>query len=99
MTLIKIVLNQLLSNTATRACGATFRDLLLKHVMDNTVVEIDFTGTNLTPSFADEAFGLLCHHLSIHQFNKHIKCRQLLEPQKELLKRVIGNRFNGKTSS
>lgn len=94
MTLIKIILTDILPDTASRDSGAILRKMILEHIKKGEVIEVDFVSVNLTPSFADEAFGLLCHELTQKEFLEKIKFIHLSLPHKTLLSRVIGNRFN-----
>ncbi len=96
MTLAKIVLQSLLSDTASRENGAILRTNIIEKLQNNTLIEIDFSGAVLTPSFADEAFGKLNLHLTASQFNERIKFQNLSISQKALLSRVIANRFSPK---
>jgi hypothetical protein len=99
MTSIKLILATILQDTASRDSGAILRKTVLEHLKNGNHLEIDFTGVNLTPSFADEAFGLLCHHLSHKEFSEKIKFINLSISHKALLSRVVGNRFNSPKSS
>lgn len=95
MTSIKLVLSELLPDTASRESGAKLRNQIVEYLQNEDLIEIDMSQTALTPSFADEAFGLLCHHLSIKEFNQKIKFSHLSATHKTLLLRVLGNRFSG----
>ncbi len=46
----------------------------------------------LTPSFADEAFGLLCHEITPQALFEQVKFTNLSATHKALLIRVMGNR-------
>jgi len=94
MTSIKLVLAELLPDTASRESGALLRNMILEHLQQEILLEIDIGHTALTPSFADEAFGLLCHHLSMKEFNQKIKFIHLSPTHKTLLLRVLSNRFS-----
>jgi hypothetical protein len=93
------MLETLLHDTASRDSGATLRKTILEHLKNGQSLEIDFTGVNLTPSFADEAFGLLCHELTQQEIHEKIKFLNLTSTHKALLIRVMGNRFNPSASS
>ena len=88
------MLATMLQDTASRDSGAFLRKTILEHLQNNQTLEIDFTGVNLTPSFADEAFGLLCHELTQQEIHEKIKFLNLSATHKALLIRVMGNRFN-----
>lgn len=94
MTSINLKLNTLLPNTASRETGTKLRSMLIDHLQHYNHIEIDFSDVTLTPSFADEAFGLLCHHISFHDLMQRIKFLHLSDTHKVLLKRVISNRFH-----
>jgi hypothetical protein len=96
MTSTNLKLNEMLPNTASRETGVALRSLIVAQLETVPQLEIDFTDLTLTPSFADEAFGLLCHHLSIDELFERIKFLNLTAVQKLLLKRVISNRFSAK---
>ncbi len=93
MTSIKLILNELLADTASRANGAIFRKMILENLQNHDFVEVDFSQVNLTPSFTDEAFGLLCHDLTIKSLTEKVKFLNLSPTHKALLTRVIANRF------
>jgi hypothetical protein len=92
MTSIKLVLKEQLSNTASRDSGAILRTLILEHLKNHSPLEIDFTDVTLTPSFADEAFGLLCHEITPQALFEQVKFSNLSATHKALLIRVMGNR-------
>ncbi len=93
MTSVNILLKPFLHGDVSRESGTRLRLLIIDYLTQYHAIEIDFTETTLTPSFADEAFGLLCHHLTRQEFNERIKIHHLTEVQKVLLNHVIGNRF------
>jgi len=93
MTSTKLVLCTLLKDTGSRESGEQLRHLILENLNQFPCVELDFSQVTLTPSFADEAFGLLCTHLSKQDLNQKIKFQHLSATHKALLARVIGNRF------
>lgn len=99
MTSIKLILATILQDTASRDSGAILRKTVLEHLKNGNHLEIDFTGVNLTPSFTDEAFGLLCHELTQQEIHEKIKFIHLSATHKALLIRVMGNRFHPGTSS
>ncbi|MBS0285866.1 MAG: STAS-like domain-containing protein [Proteobacteria bacterium] len=96
MTLNKLILKTILQDTGSRESGALLRNKILALLTTYPLIEIDFNETILTPSFADEAFGLLCHNLSYQKLNDSVKFVNLSPSQKALLTRVLANRFSHK---
>ena len=97
MTSIKIHLKTFLEGVVSRETGAILRNQIIDYLRQYDSIDIDFKELTLTPSFADEAFGLLCHHLTRQDFNERVKIHHLTEPQKVLLTHVIGNRYQKST--
>ncbi|MBS0290199.1 MAG: STAS-like domain-containing protein [Proteobacteria bacterium] len=94
MTLIKLKLAEQCQDTASRQSGVVLRNNILNHINAGHQLEIDCANSNLTPSFTDEAFGLLCHNMSHKTFLENIKFINLSLTHKSLLMHVLGNRFN-----
>lgn len=98
MTSTKLIVCELLKDTASRENGAILRNQILLYLKTHDSLEIDLDHTRLTPSFADEAFGLLYHHLSLKEFHQRIKFVHLSHTHKMLLLHVLGNRFSADPS-
>jgi len=93
MTSIKLILKDILPDTASREKGKELRNIMLGYLKDYKNVEIDFSEVVITPSFADEAFGLLSSHMSLKELSEKIKFLELSPAHKALLSHVIANRF------
>lgn len=93
MTSIKLEIKTLYPEISSRAEGALLRQLILAHLKEASEVILDFAETSITPSFADEALGLLCNEISLEIFKQKIKMVNLSATNKALILRVIANRF------
>ena len=93
MTLINLVLKDLLPDTASREKGKELRNIIMDNLKNYSTIEIDFSGVVMTPSFADEAFGMLSLHMTVKELKEKINFLSLTPAHKALLTHVIANRF------
>lgn len=92
--MIKLQVKEMLADTGSRDNGAKLRALILDALTKHITVEVDFTDTLMTPSFADEAIGLLANHITLDELKQKIKFSHVSAQHKALLLKVIANRFN-----
>lgn len=88
-TLIKVPVTDIAPNLTTRPVGIQARERLIQALNDYDLVEIDFLGKSLTPSFADECIGRLAATLGIQEFQKRVKMKNINESTRPLIKHVI----------
>jgi len=91
-----ITVHTFAKDTGSRDSGKILREKILALLDEDKNIQIDFEYVTLTPSFADEAIGLLSNYLSFEEFKRKIKLTNVSEQQKSLLNRVIANRFSKK---
>lgn len=89
----KLILNEILSDTGSRANGAKLRAAIVEAISTEDTVVLDFADTIITPSFADEAIGLLCKHLTLDEFKGKVRFKNVSMQHKALIFKVIVNRF------
>lgn len=77
---------------ATRPNGEEARLFLLKTLEQYPEIEIDFSGAEPTPSFADECLGILCRTIGWEQFKHRVHIINVSEESKPLIKHVIMRR-------
>lgn len=85
----KVKVTDLASDFSTRPVGAQARERLLEALHDHEMVEVDFLGKSLTPSFADECVGRLAAVLGLNEFKKRVKIVNLSESTRPLVRHVI----------
>jgi len=87
--IFEVVLASLIPASSTRENGRLARQAIQRILRDNEVVEIDLIGVRLSPSFADECFGVLAESLGRDPFKNRVKIRNVPSVSRELLKHVI----------
>ncbi len=82
---------------ATRPAGERARQFIAEILTRCEVLQIDMAGMNVSPSFADECFGLLAEELGISEFRKRIRFVNIQEAAQHLILHVIYRRGAQKT--
>lgn len=77
---------------ATREAGKRGRQFIIDALKTCDAVEIDMTGMNVTPSFADEFFGMLAAELGLDEFAKRVHLVNVPEAARDLIAHVIYRR-------
>lgn len=77
---------------ATRPQGVAARETLLEALKQHGEIELDFAGSEPTPSFADECVGVLCRTIGWERFRNQVHFSNLTDATKSLLKVVINKR-------
>lgn len=84
---------------ATRPQGVAARKVLLEALKQHGEIELDFAGSEPTPSFADECVGVLCRTVGWERFRHDVHFANLTEATKSLLRVVIQKRRRETQSS
>ena len=74
---------------ATRPNGVEALLFITDAPVTHEVLELDFSGANLTPSFADECLGGLCKSLGLSAFKRRVRLINVADEVKPLLRRVV----------
>ena len=94
----------MMTSTSKFSLGTNFPSLSSRDVGDEAlgkivaelehcdVLEIDFEGRRITPSFADQCIGGLARTLGLVEFKRRIKIRNADEDSISLIKHVILSR-------
>ncbi|MFY1903911.1 STAS-like domain-containing protein [Achromobacter dolens] len=77
---------------ATRPNGAEARHFVMQMLEEHDEVELDFSGSDPTPSFADECIGILCRNIGWDSFRARIHITNVSESSRSLLKHVLTRR-------
>jgi len=96
MTSFKLVIPEEFNTLATRVQGAMARDKIKQLIQKHGTVELDFAETSLSPSFADEAIGLLVDDIGIENFKSTVKLSNVSKVSQALIKHVINQRLQKK---
>lgn len=78
--------------SSTRAAGAEARRFICEALKKCEVVKIDLTGMNISPSFADECFGLLAAELGLDEYKRRVKLLNVPESARHLIPHVVYRR-------
>lgn len=89
----KILLKGIIKGESSRKNAIEARKYILNLLKDIDTVEIDLTGSNLTPSVADELIGELVLHFGARCFKNKIKITNASESQIALIRHVIARRL------
>jgi hypothetical protein len=82
---------------ATRENGARARALILAALKEAEAIVLDFSGNVLiTPSFADECFGLTAVALGREQFKKRVRLQNLRTQDEVLISHVVARALKEK---
>jgi hypothetical protein len=74
---------------ATRENGRKARARILEKLGQADVVELDFSGEVITPSFADECLGVVVISLGADQFEQRVHLKNLRNQDRVLLEHVV----------
>lgn len=88
----EIKMHDIVTHVSTRAMGEVARRKLLEAVRLHGSVMVDLEGLLLTPSFADECFGLLCENLGLSEFRNSVKLANVHPASKTLILHVVNRR-------
>lgn len=77
---------------ATRPNGVVAREAVLRALEKYDQVELDFAGSDPTPSFADECLGILCKTIGWERFKQQLKFSNVTDSSRALFKLVIARR-------
>lgn len=77
---------------SSREIGNEALALIIVSLGDHDVVELDFGGKPVTPSFADQCIGGLASRLGLDEFKRRVKIRNAAEESVPLIKHVILSR-------
>jgi hypothetical protein len=77
---------------ATRAAGADARRFISDALKKCEVVRINMIGMNVSPSFADECFGLLAAELGLEQYGRRVQLINVPEAAEDLIRLVVYRR-------
>lgn len=84
---------------ATRPNGVEARSYILHALDEHELVELDFMGAHLSPSFADECVGILCQIIGWDAFRSRIRLFNVPDDSKSLIKHVVARRRSQEPSS
>ncbi len=73
----------------SRSEGANARDLILDVIKKHGVVLVDINNEKLTPSFADECFGVIAESFGLENFKKKVKLINVTPNVSTLVKHVV----------
>ncbi|MFZ2315832.1 MAG: STAS-like domain-containing protein [Gammaproteobacteria bacterium] len=93
MISFKLKLSDVIKGESSRNTAIQIREYIITLLDKYDVIEIDLSGTNLTPSVADEVIGVLAYKLNAELFKKKIKILNSSESQMALMKHVIARRL------
>lgn len=94
MNCFKIQVIEFTQQGSTREAGVKLREFLIEQLKLHQCLELDLTDVLLTPSVADEAFGILAKILGKSQFVEKIKFINLSPEQKSIIIHVISRRLS-----
>lgn len=77
---------------ATRPQGIAAREMVLDVLKKYEKVELDFSGAEPTPSFADECLGVLCKAIGWDSFKQRITLSNISDDSRSLFKVVLSRR-------
>lgn len=77
---------------SSRPNGVTAREMILGALASDDAVVIDFADANVSPSFADEAIGVLAAELGMRAFNEKVRMRNVPPSSQNLIRLVIRDR-------
>ena len=92
----EIILSEQFGPISSRDSGAELRkeiEFLVASAKTQTII-VDFQGRSVTPSFADECFGILAERWGLETFKKRVTSRNVNPKSRVLLGHVIRNRVN-----
>ena len=92
----KVLLNNIIKGESSRSSAIEARHDILAILKQFNSVEIDLSGSNFTPSVADEIIGGLAIHFGPECFKNKIKIINASESQFALMKHVIARRLSTK---
>ena len=92
MTSFEVGAVQEFGKQATRSAGAKARAFISDTLKTVEVVTINMAGMNVSPSFADECFGLLAAELGIEEFKQRVRLINLPESARDLIAHVVYRR-------
>ena len=92
MTTLGVEAVQEFGKLATREAGKRARQFILEALQTCDSVEIDMTGMNVSPSFADEFFGMLAGELGVGAFERRVQLTNLSESAQALIAHVVYRR-------
>ena len=92
MTTLGVEAVQEFGKLATREAGKHARQFIIDALQTCDSVEIDMTGMNVSPSFADEFFGMLAGELGIDGFERRVRLTNLSESAQALIAHVVYRR-------
>jgi hypothetical protein len=94
MSCFKIQINKFTNQGSNREAGVKLRDFLIEQLAVHNFLELDLTDVLLTPSVADEAFGILARMLGKDRFLEKIKFTNISQAQKAIIIHVISRRLS-----
>lgn len=89
---LEIKIGDLVDRFSTREAGAKARAKLLEMMGHATCIFLDMQGARLTPSFADECFGLLAHEVGLQRVREALKMKNLNVLSKPIINHVVARR-------
>ena len=92
MTTLGVEAVQEFGRLTTREAGRRARQFVLDALKTCDSVQIDMTGMNVSPSFADEFFGMLAAELGLNEFKNRVHLTNLSESAKTLIGHVVYRR-------
>lgn len=90
----RVLLKEIIKGESSRSSAIKARDDLLHLLKDINTIEIDFSGSHLTPSVADELISGLALHFGANCFKNKIKITNASDSQMALMKHVIARRLS-----
>jgi hypothetical protein len=76
----------------TRPAGAKARAFISDALKTVEVVTVNMADMNVSPSFADECFGLLAAELGIEEFKRRVRLINMPESARDLIAHVVYRR-------
>ena len=95
----EILLSSVVAASATRENGKAARDTIIAELRATDVVAVDLSGVSLTPSFADECFGMLAAELGWEEFRERVKLRNVPDSARPLVKHVVSRRIQERATA
>lgn len=77
---------------SSREIGNLALDRILQELQSSDVLELDFGGRLLTPSFADQCLGGLAARLGLDEFKRRVKIKNATAESASLIKHVVISR-------
>jgi hypothetical protein len=95
----EVHLASITSKSATRAAGRQARRAIESALAQARMVRVDLAELRVTPSFADECFGLLARELGRQGFKERVKLVNVSSTCRPLIKHVVLHRTQAESAA